>query len=163
MVTHKYFFYSHRELLLITPGLHLTFRKKAGINDFMENSGNTINEPAPKKIKGTGILIQKAALVIVSDNFFGNSFILEKEETVIGRDTSCDMVIDDAHISGKHCSIQLEEDGHFYLEDLDSSNGTYLNTRKIRKKIQLYYHDRIVIGHTIIRYYLEEKLSDNPE
>ena len=141
----------------------MTLQKKDAITYIMENSGKTINEPARKKIKGTGILIQKAALVIVSENFFGSSFVLEKDKIVLGRDNSCDIIINDTHVSSAHCRIELEEDGHYYIEDMDSSNGTFLNTKKLKKRMQLYYHDRIVIGHTIIRYYLEEKLNENPE
>jgi len=125
----------------------------------MDNN-KTIYEPARKKIKGTGILIQKAALIIVSDNFFSQCFILDKDKITIGREKSCNICLNDSHISNVHCQITLSDDGHHYLEDLESRNGTFLNKIKIKKSTQLYYLDRIVIGQTIIRYFLEEKLSN---
>ncbi len=57
----------------------------------------------------------------------GSEFIIE-QEAVVGRDASCDISLFIHTISNRHARIYLGEDGRsFFLEDLDSSNGTYLD------------------------------------
>ena len=45
----------------------------------------------------------------------------------IGRNESNDICIPSGSISGNHCRVYLAEDGCYYVEDLDSSNGTFHN------------------------------------
>lgn len=56
----------------------------------------------------------------------GEDFRLRDGQNVIGSDPSCDVVLTDATISGKHASLRYKE-GKFVFTDLDSSNGSYLN------------------------------------
>lgn len=123
----------------------------------MENDDLTIISDT-KRIKGTGLLIKKALLLTVSEEHFGQCYVLKKESLIIGRDPGCDMVIADKTVSSRHCRIDRDEKGNHYIEDLESSNGTFLNRKRIKKRSQIYYSDRIVLGDTILRYYLEEKL-----
>jgi hypothetical protein len=51
---------------------------------------------------------------------------LTKTATVLGRDKSSDLVIDDHNVSGRHCILDIQSRGLFVL-DLDSTNGTYVN------------------------------------
>jgi pSer/pThr/pTyr-binding forkhead associated (FHA) protein len=53
--------------------------------------------------------------------------------------------------------VSADERGDFWLEDLGSTNSTFLNSRKLQEKGRLQYGDRIVIGNTILRFYLEEE------
>lgn len=65
--------------------------------------------------------------------------------TTIGRDDSNDIVIKDNFISKSHAQIIKDEDLYF-LEDLDSANGTYLNGQQIFDAIELKDKDMIDIG-----------------
>lgn len=55
-----------------------------------------------------------------------------KSEYIIGRDPSCDRQIDNIKVSRKHCRLFLEA-GSWFVEDLGSSNGTFLNGSKVVK------------------------------
>jgi len=57
--------------------------------------------------------------------------VLTKTATVLGRDKTSDLVIDDVNISGRHCILDIRSRGLFIL-DLDSTNGTYVNGVLIR-------------------------------
>ena len=63
----------------------------------------------------------------------------------IGRCADCDLVYTAPKISRSHCQIELI-DGHYYLSDCGSTNGTYLNGTKIERKERLFAGDIISIG-----------------
>ena len=119
---------------------------------------DTIDLKYKRKIKSAGLLKTKAVLLVLSNNFFGKSFILKKLETIIGRDQNCDITIKDSLISKKHCKI-VNDDNQFKMEDLDSTNSTYLNGKLLKKSANITYGDRIIIGDTILRFFLEEKFE----
>ncbi|MBN2041248.1 MAG: FHA domain-containing protein [Spirochaetes bacterium] len=120
---------------------------------------DTVNITNKRKIQSAGILKKRALLVVMSENYLGKSFILDNHEMVLGREDNSDIIIDDPLISKKHCRIFLNDEGHFQLEDLDSTNSTYLNGKILKKAVILNYGDRIIIGNTIIRFFHEEKFE----
>lgn len=67
------------------------------------------------------------------------------DKVLIGRDVSCDMIIENELISRKHLILHLEEED-VKLEDLGSSNGTTRNGRPVEGEIILCDGDRINIG-----------------
>ncbi|MEN3001333.1 MAG: FHA domain-containing protein [Armatimonadota bacterium] len=60
----------------------------------------------------------------------GREFLLKAGENLIGRDPSCDVLLNDATVSRRHARI-LIEDNTAYLEDLGSTNGTQLNGQPV--------------------------------
>ncbi len=70
---------------------------------------------------------------------------------VIGRSPQSEIQIDDPFASARHAEI-VDRDGVCYLEDLGSTNGTYLNGRRVRSTESLRADDRIRIGDTELRY-----------
>jgi pSer/pThr/pTyr-binding forkhead associated (FHA) protein len=54
------------------------------------------------------------------------SFRLTKMTTVLGREDHCDLVIEEAEISRKHCLLETSEQ-YVKVKDLESSNGTAIN------------------------------------
>ena len=118
---------------------------------------DTVVNDDKRKLKFIGKIGQKAVLLILSDNFFGHTFILDRPLVTIGRDSESDFVIKDHLISRKHCQIGIDENNHFYIEDLDSTNSLFLNSKKLKKRKTLYYGDRINLGSTILRFFREEE------
>jgi len=111
------------------------------------------------KMKAAGMLTDKGLLVVLSENFFGKTYIIEKPEVIAGRHSSCDLIVEDPLVSKEHFLICADADGRFSVEDLGSKNGTYLNKKKVKKKTRILYGDRLVAGNTIFRFFLEEKVS----
>src|SRR5208283_4061115 len=113
--------------------------------------------PQPGKFKYSAALGKRALLIILSRADFGTTFIIDQPALVLGRQKDSDCVIDDTLLSRHHCRVTADESGDYWLEDLSSTNGTYLNSRKLQEKMRLSYGDRIMIGNTILRFYLEEE------
>lgn len=55
------------------------------------------------------------------------------EKMIVGRSSSCDIVIEDAGVSRRHAEIGREA-GRFYVADLGSTNGTYVNGRRVSRQ-----------------------------
>lgn len=71
-------------------------------------------------------------------------FTLEGE-LVIGRSQEADIFLSDRRVSSRHARIYLKED-HFFLEDLGSTNGTFVNGLPIKTPYRLEIGDKITIG-----------------
>lgn len=117
---------------------------------------NTIAEDRGKKIVSSEI-IRRGLLLGVSSNLFGKTAIITDRELIIGRDSSSGFSIPDIQVSNRHCRIFVKN-GIFMIEDLESTNGTYLNRKRIKREEILNYGVRIVIGDTILRFFYEEEL-----
>lgn len=63
----------------------------------------------------------------------------------IGRAEACQIRLDDTYISSFHARIFRREDG-WYVEDLGSTNGTYLNQRRVTSPAELRAGDKLKIG-----------------
>ena len=107
-------------------------------------------------LKSKGKLAARGILIVFSENFFGHNYIVENQENIIGRSDNADFVIKDDLISREHCLIGIDENHHFYLEDLKSKNSISLNGKKLTKRRPLYYGDKICLGETIVRFFREE-------
>jgi hypothetical protein len=70
---------------------------------------------------------------------------------VIGRAGEAEVRIDDSFASGRHARL-FDHEGLVYLEDMNSTNGTYLNGRRVDGQEPLHRDDRIRIGDTEFRY-----------
>lgn len=67
------------------------------------------------------------------------------DEFIIGRESVCNLVLEDALVSRKHAVIRVVGE-HIEIEDLNSRNGVYVNNKKIEGPTQLAHGDRIRIG-----------------
>ena len=89
-----------------------------------------------------------AKLVIRNGGFDGTEYLLEAEETLIGRNPTTDVTLLDENISREHALILYDaESGVYTIEDLQSTNGTKVNGKGIRSH-QLQPGDEIQVGHT---------------
>ena len=52
---------------------------------------------------------------------------LEKDQILIGRREDCDIVLKNQSVSAHHCQLQRAADGKWFLKDLGSKNGTWVN------------------------------------
>ena len=75
---------------------------------------------------------------------------LLKERMTLGRRPYNDIVVDNLAVSGEHAALQAIGN-EYYIEDLNSTNGTYINGKKIKRQI-LHAGDSIEIGKYTIKY-----------
>jgi pSer/pThr/pTyr-binding forkhead associated (FHA) protein len=92
----------------------------------------------------------RLALRFISGKYQGGEFpLIEGQEIVIGRSSDLDMVLVEEMVSRRHARIVLEE-GVISIEDLGSTNGTFVNGEKIQRGV-LKENDRILIGTSILK------------
>lgn len=71
------------------------------------------------------------------------------DELTVGRAAGCQITLDDTYASQVHARIFMR-DGQLYVEDLGSTNGTYLNRRKVSAPMVVSDGDQIQIGSTVM-------------
>ncbi|HEX2117886.1 MAG TPA: FHA domain-containing protein [Acidimicrobiales bacterium] len=71
------------------------------------------------------------------------------DELTVGRAGGCQITLDDTYVSQLHARV-FRRDGQLYVEDLGSTNGTYLNRRKVTAPIAIRKGDRLQIGKTVM-------------
>ena len=102
-----------------------------------------------------------AKLVLSLNGAVQGEYELNQERLTIGRKPDNDIQIDNLAVSGKHCLIITILDDSF-LEDLGSTNGTYVNG-KLVKKHALKDGDVIAIGKHELKYVNENASADDDE
>ena len=107
--------------------------------------------PVPKMTPPPPTRPAKAfALRFISGKYQGGEFPLpEQGEIVIGRSSELDMVLVEDMVSRRHSKITVAN-GQIFIQDLGSTNGTFVNGEKI-KRARLQEGDRILIGTSIIK------------
>ena len=73
-----------------------------------------------------------------------------KDEVTIGRRRTNDLVLADSTISGVHCAITVEDE-RVYIQDRNSTNGTFLNAKRVFDKTELSKGDVLALGHQEFR------------
>jgi serine phosphatase RsbU (regulator of sigma subunit) len=89
-----------------------------------------------------------ATLEVCTDTNGRQYFELTADETVVGRDRFCDIMLPTHTVSRQHARFVRAHDG-FYVEDLASLNGTYLNGRRIEGRTLIKDKDRIHIYEVV--------------
>lgn len=102
-------------------------------------------QKAPKK-KGRGGPPQLRVIEPAEQR--GRAYPLEDEVT-LGRAAGCQVPIDDAYASQVHARV-FHAEGQWYVEDLGSTNGTYLNRRRVAGPMIVKRRDRVQIGNTVL-------------
>lgn len=77
-----------------------------------------------------------AHLKVLKGSDVGRIVPLEGDRTIFGRHPSCHILLDDGSISRQHAQI-VESHGAFFIEDLRSRNGTFVNEKQVHKAHQL--------------------------
>ena len=93
-------------------------------------------------------------LVVSLDGVVIKDVQITKDKTTLGRRPYNDIVIDNLAVSGEHAVLQMAGTDVF-IEDLNSTNGTYINGKAIKKQ-QLTHNDTVEIGKYKIKYLVEE-------
>jgi len=93
-------------------------------------------------------------LVVLTGDFAQTEHPLAKDETLIGRNPTTDITLLDEGISREHALILRDEATRsFTVEDLQSTNGTKVNGKRVRSA-ELAHGDSIEVGRTRFRFEL---------
>ncbi|CBW27560.1 hypothetical protein BMS_2784 [Halobacteriovorax marinus SJ] len=89
-------------------------------------------------------------------NIENSDFIKIKDKLILGRKSSCDIVLKDDLVSGRHCRFHVTE-RFLMLEDLDASNPVQVNNQEMdsKSRIRINVKDKLKIGST--EFYLSDK------
>ncbi|HKD38636.1 MAG TPA: FHA domain-containing protein, partial [Pirellulales bacterium] len=82
----------------------------------------------------------------------GQVYELAREQTQVGREKFCDLVIPIRSISRQHARIVRDGEA-FYVEDLNSLNGTYVNGQRIGRRTRLKDQDRIRLYDVVMQFH----------
>lgn len=92
------------------------------------------------------------SLIILNGDFEGMQYELSSDETLIGRNPTTNITLLDEGISREHTMILFDEvDREYLIEDLQSTNGTKVNGKRVRSAT-LTHGDEIQIGHTRFKF-----------
>ncbi|MCP4129335.1 MAG: FHA domain-containing protein [Gammaproteobacteria bacterium] len=104
-------------------------------------------------------------ILILDDDSVQQEIELEERQLVIGRDASNGIHLDDPSVSRRHAMLTCAL-GEYFIEDLGSTNGTFLNDRPITKHM-LNHGDLLQVGDLVLKYQKvveqEEVVDDDPE
>jgi predicted component of type VI protein secretion system len=85
-----------------------------------------------------------ASVTVIFGGKEEKTYQLDKSRLVVGREPKCDIQIDNLGISREHCAFSQRGEAYL-IQDLNSSNGTYVNGKKITEHF-LNNDDEIIIG-----------------
>ena len=82
----------------------------------------------------------------------------------IGRSSDNDVPVNDSKVSRHHLQIIQHDDGSYTLSDFGSTNGTYVNGKRVRGEINISPNDIVRIGNTTLRWniYFKDESSSPP-
>lgn len=93
-----------------------------------------------------------AQLIQLIDDVVANKFELSQTALELGRHPDSHIQLDDAAVSARHARVRVKTNEHFpqfheyYLEDLGSTNGTFVNERQVEGSQRLHHNDRVRIA-----------------
>lgn len=91
---------------------------------------------------------QTYKLTILAGPEQGSEFVIEKDEIFIGREVSNDLLIPDPEVSRRHAKLTLKPDS-IWIEDLGSTNGTFVNAERVVDPLNLQPGDQITLGESV--------------
>ncbi len=93
----------------------------------------------------------EAHLWVCSGENIGRRFALDKPEHTIGRTADVDIAVLDERVSQRHAKVVMQ-DGRHFVEDIGSTNGTFVNNQPLTGPRKLQDGDLIQVGETVFEY-----------
>ena len=89
-------------------------------------------------------------LTVTAGPLSGTTLPLRPAGTLIGRSPECALVLDDDYASGRHARIFQDDDGTWRVEDLRSTNGTFLGATRLTEPREVAVGSVLRIGQTVV-------------
>ncbi len=107
----------------------------------------TVRPVPPKPRRGASRRIP-STLVVTDGSLRGTTLSLKESGVLLGRNPECTLVLDDDFASGRHARI-FSRDGGWFVEDLGSTNGTFLGSTRLTQPTPVEVGSTVRIGKTI--------------
>jgi signal transduction histidine kinase len=105
--------------------------------------------PLPIATMRPARVVPQAQLMCVTGLDVGRVFTVNQDALLIGRDAGASIHMNVSDVSRRHAQIAWR-DGAYYIEDLGSANGTFVNGEPVRRALPLRFGDRVQIGASTI-------------
>jgi two-component system cell cycle response regulator len=140
----------------------------AAARDFAQDgppSSAPITERPPSTPAAMVLLVptrrDRATLMVLAGVGEGATFTLEHDVTVLGRGTNATIVVDDASVSRRHARITRSADGAYAIEDLGSTNGTFVAGRRVQRA-PLTSGERVQLGReSVFRFAIVDEAEES--
>ncbi len=103
----------------------------------------------------------QARLVLQRGPNPGTTYVLNHDQIVIGRSDSNGIVLIDPEISRQHAQLIRQEDGGYAVQDLGSTNGSFVNSQRVEGLVKLEQGDVVSFGETVTLIYWDEWTTDS--
>jgi len=90
-------------------------------------------------------------LVVIGGTSLGRRLRLDEQPIIIGRDSSCDLVLASPDVSRRHCRLQLVA-GEVFATDLRSTNGTYIDGKRAEESMLLPDGSILEVGQQVLKH-----------
>jgi diguanylate cyclase (GGDEF)-like protein len=102
----------------------------------------------------------RATLTVLSGINAGQVFALDGTEHVIGRGTEADIWVEDGGVSRRHARVTCRSDGRYFIEDVGSTNGTFIGSQRVDIS-EIRPGDRIQVGpHVVLRFAITDDAEE---
>ena len=92
------------------------------------------------------------------------TFHFDKPEVMIGRVKGNDVILPKQNISKRHSLVRVHSAGRFVIEDLASTNGTYVNGHRIASPVEISSDDKVYLGDFVMQFFdLGEAMQTDSE
>lgn len=122
-----------------------------GLGDTMGTAGT----PGPRR---------RPVLITLDGRRISERYVLAQRTSILGRDLSADVTITDGEVSRAHCRIEWMNfdypgghDPDCWIEDVGSTNGTFVNGQLIKGRHNLKDGDQIRTGKTVLGFFLKDE------
>ena len=103
---------------------------------------------------------RRGVFVFLSGAAVGRTVSLDSPSAVLGRDTDCEVVLIEDGVSRRHARVTLDASGTHILEDLGSTNGTWVNGERVEQRVLL-DGDRLVMGRAVLKFLVQGEADEN--
>lgn len=114
---------------------------------------------APRPVSSGAPKRDRCTLTMLAGPASGKMFTLDGDELVLGRGNDVGARIQDASLSRRHARLYRRGE-RFYIEDLGSTNGTFVNGEPVQLPTKLHEGDRIQVGASVLlRVHLQDEME----
>jgi len=103
----------------------------------------------------------RGTLLVLTGTNAGQLVVVSRRGVIIGRGAGADLALDDLAVSARHARVAIGPDGAPYVEDLDSTNGTFVGGRRVGTS-SLVAGDALQLGpDVVLRFSLSHETDDS--